>query len=261
MSRPPTGTRGTYLYGIIRTPGPRQTRLPKVLDTGVGLPPAPVRLLPHGELTAIVSTVNAQAVGESAGVRGFMRDMAAHADVLNRVLEVRTVLPSRFDVVFPNDRTLIGEMLAPQHDLLLDLLQQLRGTVELRLTAEYVESHVLNEVIRRRPQLARQAGAGYQQRIDAGRRIAQAIQEKRDSDAHWILDGLAKAARDVSVGEADGDMSVLKASFLVERGELDRFDQALAGVQKQAGESIRLACVGPLPPYSFADLRIQAGAH
>jgi hypothetical protein len=261
MSRSTLPRRGTYLYGIIRTPDPRQNRVLKVLDNGVGTPPARVRLLPFEEVSAIVSTVDADAIGESAGVRGFMRDMAAHADVLNRVLAVRTVLPSRFGLVFPDDRVLVEEMLAPRHDLLLELLRQLKGAVELRVTAEYVESKVLEEVIRRQPQLTRNAAATYQQRIDVGRRIAGAIAEKRDSDAHWVLDRLARVARDVSVGEAGSELNVLKASFLVDRGDIDRFDQALARVQKQAGDSIRFACVGPLPPYSFADVRIPAGVH
>jgi len=259
MSRSPTGPRGTYLYGIIRTPA-SQNRVLKALDSGVGMPPAPVRLLPFEDVSAIVSTVDADAIGESAGARGFMRDMAAHADVLNRVLDIRTVLPSRFGLVFPNDRALVEEMLAPQQDLLLGLLRQLKGAVELRLTAEYVESRVLEEVIRAQPQLARNTAATYQQRIEVGRRIARAIAERRDSDAQWILDRFAKVARDVSVGEGGSEMSVLKASFLVDRGDVDQFDRVLARVQKEAGDSIRLACVGPLPPYSFADVRLPAGA-
>jgi len=259
MSRSPPVTAETYLYGIIRTPGPRQSRVCEVAGTGVGSPPARVRLLPYEDLAAIVSTVDSSTIGEAGGVRGFMRDMAAHADVLNRVLALRTVLPGRFGMIFPDDRTLIREILAPQRDLLLDLLQQLKRAVELRLSAEYVEAKVLEDVIRSQPQLARQAdGASYHQRIDVGRRIARAIQQKRSADAQWILDRLSPAARDVSVGETVSELAVLRASFLVDRAGLQRFDRTLEGIQTKAGDTIRFACVGPLPPYSFAELRIPA---
>src|SRR5688572_6539375 len=145
----------TYLYGIIRRPAPGRTTLLKVLGEGVGDPPALVRLLAHEQIAAIVSTVDPETIGESGGVRGFMRDMAAHADVLNRVLAVRTVLPSRFGIILPGDDALIDEVLAPQHDLFLEMLQRLKGTVELRVTADYVETEVLHQVVREQPQLSR----------------------------------------------------------------------------------------------------------
>ena len=248
---------GTYLYGIIRAPDPSKSRIREVLGTGVGTPPSPVRLLRFGDLAAVVGTVDAEQIGERAGARAFMRDMAAHADVLDRVLKVRTVLPARMGLFFPDDRSLIREMLEPQHDLLLDLLRRLSGTVELRVTAAYLEDQVLDQIICQQPQLAGRQGATYTQRIETGRRIARAIASRRDTDARWILDQLVPAARDVSVADGSSELTVLRASFLVERKALGRFDGALERVQTEAGDVMRLACVGPLPPYSFADLRLE----
>jgi hypothetical protein len=252
----------TYLYGILRRPKVEHVTLSKLLKTGVGMPPSSVRLVPFEDLAAIASSVAADRIGESEGVRGLRRDTAAHADVLNRVLSVRTVLPGRFGIVFPDDRTLIEEFLAPQHDLLLNLLRRLKGAVELSFTADYVEARVLEEVIRTTPELgANLRGGGYHDRIDLGRRIAQAISLRRESDAPWILDRLASAAREVAVHEARSELRVLGASFLVDRSNVDRFDLGLERVQKDVGGLMTLSCVGPLPPYSFSDVRIPAAAY
>jgi hypothetical protein len=233
------------------------------LGAGVGEPPRKVRLLTFRDIAAVVSSVDADHIGESAGAKALRRDMAAHTDVLNRVLDDRTVLPSRFGVVFPDDRTLVEELLAPQHDELLERLNALKGTIELALTAQYVEDKVLREVMNQQPHLmprADSAGNSYSRRLDLGARIAEAIRAKRDSAAESIVKRLVPLARDVAIAEEGSDLTVLRASFLVDRVQLNRFDRALERLQAEAGEAIQLSCVGPLPPYSFVDLRITAGA-
>src|SRR4051794_31571649 len=105
---------GTYLYGITRCDVPVSAG-----KGGVGDPPARVRRLRFGDLAALVSDVDDDAVGEAAGVRGMRRDMAAHSDLLNRLIAETTVLPVRFGVIFPEDRTLIDQLLDPEHDQLL----------------------------------------------------------------------------------------------------------------------------------------------
>src|SRR5689334_20648004 len=110
----------TYLYGVVRRPGGGSRLSVDSLGTGVGSPPKAVRLVELHDLAAVVSTVAPDEVGEEAGARALRRDMTAHADVLGRVLDARTVLPSRFGIVLPDDRALIDRLLAPQHDVLLD---------------------------------------------------------------------------------------------------------------------------------------------
>jgi hypothetical protein len=250
----------TYLYGVVRRPG-RDSRLtPEALGPGVGDPAKPVRLLTHRDLAAVVSTVGADEVGDVAGVRALRRDMAAHAEVLSRVAEIRTVLPSRFGIVLPADEAVVETFLEPQYERLLDSLARLKGAAELSVTAEYQESEILREVLDEQPQLARDVhgSSTYQDRIDFGRRVATGIRNRREQDADWILRNLEPLARDVAVGEGRSDLTVLRASFLVERRELERFDRTLEAIQAEGGKAIQLSCVGPLPAYSFVDVRVSA---
>src|SRR5687767_7655697 len=138
----------TYLYGIIRQSDRRPKRPSSPpFGLGVGDPPRDVRLLTFRDVAAVVSNVDADQIGESAGVRALRRDMAAHTEVLSRVLEARAVLPARFGVVFPDDQTVVDELLAPQHDELLDRLGAVDGAIEVALTATFVEEQVLREVV------------------------------------------------------------------------------------------------------------------
>src|SRR5687767_14772581 len=98
----------TYLYGVVRAPsapppppGKLKARTSKrgpapLPERGVGNPPAPVRLVTHGDLAAVVSDVPDDYHAEAEGLRGMRRDMRAHAAVVNEWIASATVLPFRF---------------------------------------------------------------------------------------------------------------------------------------------------------------------
>ena len=227
------------------------------IGTGVGDPPRPVEALVHRDLAALVSTV---APGEVGGdnVRRLRRDMKAHSAVLNRLVElgVPAVLPVRFGVIFPDARSVIGTFLQPRHDLLCAHLDRLRGAAEVSLKVTYVEERALREVVAAHPELARRPGMDYQSRIDLGQRVAGALRDKQGRDARWLLDALRPVVRDARAKGQASDLMVLNASFLVDQKGLPKFDRALEKLNEQVGHLMRFDCVGPLPPYSFAELRL-----
>ncbi len=250
----------TYLYGVIRRPGPRSKLTREALGTGVGEPPARVRMLEYRDIAAIVSTVDGP-IGYDASARALRRDMVAHSAVQSRIFNIRTILPARFGLMMPDDRTAREALLAPQYDQLLEDLQRLKGKVELSVKADYVEQGVIRQVLQDDPPLA-QAIAGrsgrenYNDRIDLGRQIAQAIRARRDHDAQWLLDQIAPLASDLVTHQAQSELSVLRASVLVATSELPAFDRELARIQEEAGPGLRLGCVGPLPAYSFVSIHV-----
>jgi hypothetical protein len=125
---------------------------------------------------------------------------------------------------------------------------------------------VLGVVVAEQPQVvgaAGRSGAGraaaarsYHAKIETGRRVAAAIEAKRQRDAARLLAALAPVAADVRVGAGRSDLTVLSASFLVDRKQLNRFDRALERVNAEEQDRLRLDCVGPLPPYSFTEIRV-----
>lgn len=249
-----------YLYGVIALHDASDAPQGQVLGSGVGEPSGKVRLLAYRQVAALVSRVNGGSIGEAAGIAALRRDLAAHGRVLDRVLGTTAVLPARFGTVFPNEASLVGQLLEPQYDGLAASLARLHGAVELSVRADYVQDVVVGEVVERQPQLAAQsASAGnYTERIDTGRRIAAAIADRRDLDARWLLSKLSPVAQEIVVGQSESELTVLRASVLVQRKGLPQFDRALEQIQSEAGPRMRLACIGPLPAYSFAELPVEA---
>ena len=83
-----------------------------------------------------------------------------------------------------------------------------------------------------------------------------ALQARRDQEGPWLVDQVRKAARAVKVNTPLTDLMALNASFLVERAKMPSFDKAVERVNSQVSDYIKFDCVGPLPPYSFLDLRL-----
>jgi Gas vesicle synthesis protein GvpL/GvpF len=260
--RPPATGGNVYLYGIIRWPVPGGL---SVLRTaaGVGDPPGEVRAVRSGDLAALVSDVSAAEMS-AQGVRGMRRDMKAHSSVLNALAAKITVLPARFGVVLPDERALIAEFLDPRRGALEEYLDRLDGTVEVTLRASYIEEQVLRELVSAQPELAggrvarrgRSASMATESRIELGRQIAAAIQDLKDRDARFLLEVLTPVAHDVRIGKPLTDLMVLNASFLVERAMLTKFDRTLEIATPEVGHRMTFDCVGPLPPFSFVDLRL-----
>jgi len=185
--------------------------------------------------------------------------------VLNQVVARGvTVLPFAFGIIVPDEQAVIRRVLAPQQARLVEALERLHDHVELTVRAQYRENRVLAEVVAEQPALAsssasRASGARkrtYQSKIDQGRRIAAAIQAKRQRDGKRLLAAMSPLAREVRVKTSTSDLTVLSGSFLVHRRSLDRFDRALEEITAAEQTRLQLDCVGPLPPYSFTEIRI-----
>ncbi|WP_455362363.1 GvpL/GvpF family gas vesicle protein, partial [Streptomyces sp. SYSU K21746] len=111
-----------YVYAIIRTAGPLPT------DTvGVGSPPAALRVIRQGPVAAVVSDVPPK-------LRARRRDLLAHQALLMRLAEDGPVLPMRFGVVAPDERS-VSEQLTASRLRYLAALEQLDGRVELNVKA------------------------------------------------------------------------------------------------------------------------------
>lgn len=242
-----------YLYGIVR---PADAKLCDSLGGGVGDPPRPAVAVIHRDIAALVSQVDAGQIS-SDNVRAMRRDMKAHSAMLLRAAADTTVLPARYGLVFPGPDVLIAQMLQPQYAAIDAHLRRLDGAVEITLRATYIEPRILGEVVARNPSLAARKGSrGYSDRIDVGKRISAAIQDLREQDGRDLVHAIAPAVRDVRLGDLPSDLMLLNASFLVDRKKVPQFDKRLAALNEQLGHRMTFDCVGPLPPYTFVDLRV-----
>jgi hypothetical protein len=242
----------TYVYGITRVP----LELPEV--TGVG--DAPLRVLEHGDVAAVVSDA-----GEGP-LRATAAGLKAHTRVLDALAERVTVLPLRFGTVVTDDDAVVDAMLRPNIEHLTELFERLDGHVQLTVKVFNDEDSVLRDVIEGDPRVAQlwrkvqgvPAEAAYYDRIALGQEIARALEQRKLGVAQPLYDALVELSADAQAKEPKQELMVLDADFLVPRSQLEQFDAKVDALAKDRPE-LEFRYLGPMPAYSFADLVLQGG--
>lgn len=232
---------GVYVYAIVPTGEP----LPRK-SVGVGDPPAVLRLIAQGPVTAVVSDAPPQ-------LRARRRDLMAHQDLLMRLTDRGPVLPMRFGMVAADEDTVRRELEKAQKSHLATLRHLSEG-VEINLKALPAqdalaavvaeESHVrrLREEVRRRP--------GYEASVRLGEAVATALSRRAADAGKKILHMLTPMARAVAAGpEVHG--CALNVSFLIDRRDTDRFRTQAQTFADAHRAHVELRIAGPLPCYSF----------
>jgi Gas vesicle synthesis protein GvpL/GvpF len=246
---------GTYLYGIARGLEPGPPSLPAVGDA-----PAEIRSIESARCVAVVSDVAATFVDATA------EDLQRHSDVLQKLLSsTNALVPLRFGTLYPDDETVVRELLEARGDELEALLQRVENRVEARLKAFYVEGTILAEIVAEQPRVAElhrrtqalPSHATYYDRIRLGELVAAALSAKRRRDGEQILSRLAPLAVDYCVEEESHEWSLLTVSFLLERSALEEFRSAVADIADTTEQRLQMRCLAPLPPYSFVSLALD----
>lgn len=238
---------GLYVYGIV----PATTAL-EDQETGLGMG-SPVRVVVEGPVAAVVETVD---VDRPLGRR---RDLVAHSAVLNALAARGPVLPMRFGSVVTDEATVREELLRPQQEHFVGLLEQVAGKVQLTLRGRYVLDTVLAEVVAADPQVAtlRERTAGlseeesYYDRIRLGELVAQAVDARRERDAESIVAALAPHVEDYVLRETSGMDGLVELAMLVASDDVARLEQAAESVAEAFAGRAELNLVGPTALYDF----------
>lgn len=148
----------------------------------------------------------------------------AHNEVLGAVMEYddgRTVVPMQFGMVFKDGRTLKGVMRGASRAF-RKALNEIDGTVELGV------------------KLVATGG---------------------DVDEAAVADA-AQQLTEIAVNETDDDLFsdrlLLNRSYLVDRDDVEAFNDAVEEIETAFDEQLTVQYTGPWAPYNFVDIRIGA---
>ena len=239
-------TTGAYVYGVVRSGS---------LDAigAEGVSGLPVEIVDGDGVAALVTDL------QTDELRVRRRDLQRHLNVIEEAFAKTTILPCRFGTLADSRAGVRSDLLDARRDELLTGLAHLDGHVQLNVKAIYDEDVLLSGIVADDPEVARLreatrtlGDAGHYERLRLGERVAAAVTAKREHDAARIVDALSAEADDVVIDEPPPD-AALKASFLVARGRLDRFDAALERAAAAEQPALRFDVIGPLPPTAFAE--------
>jgi gas vesicle protein GvpL/GvpF len=239
-----------YVYGVLPVSGQGEVSVTGVEDAGV-------RAVRQGELAALVSDLEGGALTAAKEVR-------AHWRVLEEASARATVLPVRFGTVMESESAVRDQLLEPNAERLAALLRELDGRVQLSVKGEYDRERLLRAVVGESPAIAAMReqlrtvpeDAGYYDRIRMGELVAAEIDRRREEDrglALARLEPLSVSGRSEALTSSEGAFNL---AFLVDRDGVDRFSAAVRGLAEETRERMEIRYVGPLPPYSFAELEV-----
>lgn len=201
---------------------------------GVGAPPTPLRTVPAGPLCAVVSDVSEEPHPTE-------RDIGAHHDVQQRLMESGVVLPLRFGATAPDDDA-VRSAVEEHADDYAERLRQLDGCVEYSLKAAQ-EARQPNDHLR---DAEADSEAGSRQ----GELDVQNARPRLEALASGVTEAFRPFTREVKPGAPSGE-DFLSVSFLVSSDQDELFTASEMSLAHQMGEDFDFRLHGPLPPYSF----------
>jgi len=234
----------TYIYAV--TPADHPVPVDDLV--GVGAPAGAVRALPAGGLRVVAGDA-------PEGLRAKRRDVLAHQQVLERLLDGGPVLPMRFGLVAPDDDQAVAHVTA-EEERYTSLLRTLDGCREYNLKGTRDEDDMLRQVLdevpeaRRLNDLTRQQPAAHREKVALGELLAHEVETRRRADTEEVLAALTPLAEQVATAQAVGE-EFLNVSFLVRRDNATPFLQAVHEEGERRGDGYAFRLSGPLPPYSF----------
>lgn len=251
--QPHTDEDGRYVYGIIRTQEEKSFG-----NIGIGDREDEVYTVHYRDFAAVVSKCPLVIYDPTR------ENALAHEHVNEVVMKSFTVLPMSFGTVFRTEAD-IKAFLQGTYPALIEVLEKMEGKIEFGLKVNWDRDQVIrdieqeNEEVRRLKQevQSRDSGATYFSKMQLGRVIEAAIQEKSERLVKEIYETLRDAAVASRSNKPIGDRMILNAAFLVEREQSELFDQRISEIARKHENKLSFLYTGPWPPYNFVNIRLK----
>ena len=245
------GSRGKYVYCVIY--GDKGLSFGPL---GIGADPTDVHTVNYKDIAAVVSDT-AIAVHEPTRA-----NVLAHERVNETVMRDHTVIPMSFGTVFKT-RDDIHELLRSAYDAFKDVLVKMEDKLEFGLKVLWDRELIIkelesdNEDIRRlKGEITSQKGSTYFARMQYGRLVDAALQQRSEKYVHDIFEALRPVSVASRANKPIGDRMIMNAAFLVRRDKEQDFDAIVKRIGSTL-DKLTFKYTGPWPPYNFVNIRLK----
>jgi len=241
-----------YLYGIIEEPQPRRFGFSGVED-------AEVYTINYQKMAAIVSDTLLQDIDPTR------KNVRAHTVVQDEILKVYDLLPMGFGVMAHSDAE-VQKLLERNYQMLVTELERLASKIEVVLKVFWDQEAMIKELQGQRQELTRikakiNAAASPVEAqhllVEAGQLIERIAIEWRNKYAEQVYAALKEMAVDARQNAPLGVKNILNAAFLVDRAKESGFQKEVYKLDSKYQGKVDFKYVGPLPPYSFVNLKLE----
>lgn len=194
-----------------------------------------------------------------------------HIKIMETAMNDYTILPVKFGTIAagnknqnPEERIKL-EILKARYKELKDLFSRMCGKVELGLKAIWTNMEtIFQEIVEenRKIKLLKKKIAsgnpikGYSQRISLGEMVKKILDIKRAKEEEEILAVLKRAHCELCRNKIFSDSMVTNSAFLVDKSQIEEFDNLIEKLESTYSGRTKLKYVGPVPPCNFVELVI-----
>jgi hypothetical protein len=196
-------------------------------------------------------------------------NVLAHERVNELVMRDHTVIPMSFGTIFKTREDIL-ELLRSAYDAFNDVLNKMEDKLEFGLKVLWDRDEIVKvieqedeDIHRLKNEISSQKGSTYFARMQYGRLIDTALQQRSERYVAEFLQRLRDVSVASRINRAIGDKMIMNAAFLVQRDQEQQFDRRIKEIASQF-DRLTFKYTGPWPPYNFVNIRLKlerAGQH
>jgi hypothetical protein len=244
-------SRGKYVYCVIEASDPLRFGA-----IGLGTHPSEVYTVHYKKLAAVVSDAPLEVLDSTR------ENVLSHERVNETVMHEHTVIPMSFGTIFKTREDIV-ELLRSAAEAFGDVLNKMKNKLEFGLKVLWDRDQAIREVeaddediSRLKKEISGQKGPTYFARMQYGRLVDSALQQRSERYVADILEQLRDVSVASRINKPIGDKMIMNAAFLISRDQENAFD---AKVKSIAGrfDKLTFKYTGPWPPYNFVNIRLK----
>jgi hypothetical protein len=242
---------GKYLYAIM-TGSEERDYGPFGIDGGN------VYTVPAGGVAAIVSDLR------QGKIRPERRNLAAHRDVLNRLMQDSTVLPMTFGVI-GESRQAIQKILSRNQEAFASQLRRLAGKVEMGLHVTWDVPNIFEYFVFTHPELraardqimSAQGGPTQEEKIELGHLFERALNEDREALTAKVEEFLSAHCFEIRRNPCRDVMGVMNLACLINSREQGEFQADVLQAASFFDSNFSFDYNGPWAPHNFVEVDLN----
>jgi hypothetical protein len=243
--------RGRYLYAVISGPDERTYG-------DFGIEGATVYVISDGSVAAIVSDV------PNKKIRPERLHLAAHQEVLRRLMEEITPLPMTFGIIADGPEA-IQRILIRNQQVLVDQLHRVSGKAEMGLRVTWDVPNIFEYFVHTHQDLrtardhffATQREPTQEDKIELGRMFDRILNEDRESHTERVEEILSTYCFEIKRNRCRNEREVMNLASLIAREDQGKFEAAIFKAAELFDNNFAFDYNGPWAPHNFVDIDLK----
>ncbi len=248
-SGPPKG--GQYLYAITALVQDRAYDV-------AGVDGSPVRSVSNGRVAAVVSDCARQKL------RPERAHLAAHKEVLKRLMLDSTVLPMAFGII-ADDLKAVRRMLSLNQKAFLEQLERVFGKVEIGLRVNWDVPNIFEYFIDIHPELraardrllGNQREARQEDKLELGQLFDRILNDDREAHSEKLDGALAPCCAEIKRSPPRNVNEVANFKCLVARDDQKQLEDAVFQAAGLFDNNYAFDLNGPWAPHNFVEMDLK----